>query len=80
MNLSVFALLLGARSFTDEFRHGTVVWKVLATNERWKVVVDKAAVAAGCAGAMAASAQALGHAVALTMGLGAGRQPERRCP
>jgi ABC-2 type transport system permease protein len=53
INLGLFALVLGARSFTDEFRHGTLAWTLLSVNQRGLVVASKAAVAAGAAAAMA---------------------------
>lgn len=67
VNLSLFALLVGIRSFTDEFRHGTITWKVLVRTERWKMVASKALVAALVAGVMAATAQLLAAAVAMPM-------------
>ena len=50
VNLSVFALLVGVRSSTDEFRDGTIEWALLAVRHRWALVGAKAVVA-GVAGA-----------------------------
>jgi len=67
MNIGLFALILGIRSFTDEFRHGTIGWTLLLVNERWRLVVAKAAMAAMAAGITALAAQAV--MVALASGL-----------
>lgn len=45
--LAVFALVMGVRSFTDEFRHGTIVSTVLAIRSRTELLVAKAIVAVG---------------------------------
>jgi ABC-2 type transport system permease protein len=57
VNIGLFALILGIRSFTDEFRHGTVAWTLLSVKERWKVVVAKAATSAMAAAVIALAAQ-----------------------
>jgi ABC-type transport system involved in multi-copper enzyme maturation permease subunit len=50
--IPVFVLILGIRSFTDEFRHGSVVPTFLATPDRRRVLAAKAVViAAASAGA-----------------------------
>ena len=60
----LFALLLGLRSYTDEFRHGSIVPTLLANPRRGRVLEAKL-VATAIAGAVFASA-----AVALSIGLG----------
>ena len=47
--IPVLVLILGIRSFTDEFRHGSVVPTFLATPERRRVLVAKFVVIAGTA-------------------------------
>lgn len=46
INAGLFGLVLGIRSFTDEFRHGTVVPTVLASGKPVRVAFAKGAVAA----------------------------------
>jgi ABC-2 type transport system permease protein len=41
INVSLFAVVLGVRSFTDEFRHGTVVPTMLASPRRFRVLFAK---------------------------------------
>lgn len=55
VNIGLFALILGIRSFTDEFRYGTIAWTLLSVNDRWRVLVAKA-VASAMAGAVIALA------------------------
>lgn len=45
--LVVFALIVGMRSFTDEFRHGTVLTTVLVSSSRTELLVAKAIVTMG---------------------------------
>jgi len=58
--LPVFAAVLGIRSFTDEFRHGSIVPTFLATPERRRVLVAKCVVVAGAAVVFAVAAMATG--------------------
>lgn len=53
INIGLFALILGMRSFTDEFRHGTIAWTLLSVRERWRVVAAKATTSALAAAAIA---------------------------
>ena len=79
INIGLFALILGVRSFTDEFRHGTIAWTLLTVRARERVLAAKAATAALAAAAMAIAAQVVMVAVAVafaqvkgaTLGLGA---------
>jgi ABC-2 type transport system permease protein len=61
--LPVFAAVLGIRSFTDEFRHGSIVPTFLATPERRRVLVAKCLVTAGVAAIYALAAMATGVGV-----------------
>jgi ABC-2 type transport system permease protein len=58
--LPVFAAVLGIRSFTDEFRHGTIVPTFLATPERRRVLAAKCIVVGTVAGIFAVAAMATG--------------------
>lgn len=46
INLGVFALILGVRGFTDEYRHGTIVSTFLASTDRIRVLGAKIIVSA----------------------------------
>ncbi len=59
VNIGLFALILGIRSFTDEFRHGTIAWTLLSVKDRWRVVLAKAATSAIAAAVIALAAQAV---------------------
>jgi ABC-2 type transport system permease protein len=59
INLGLFALILGMRAFTDEFRHGTIASTLLVTDRRGRVVAAKAVAAAAGAAVMATVAQAV---------------------
>lgn len=72
INLGLFAVILGIRSFTDEFRHGTIAWTLLAVEARWRVIAAKAAVSAAAAAAMVAIAQIAIVAVASAVAAGKG--------
>lgn len=72
VNLSLFALLVGVRSATDEFGHGTINWTLLSVHRRWRVVTAKAVTAAVYGALVAAVAQAAGIAVALAISSGQG--------
>jgi ABC-2 type transport system permease protein len=60
--VTIFAVVAGVRSFTDEFRFGTIVPTLLATPARHRVLAGKlvALAVVGCVFAMAAGAVALG--------------------
>jgi ABC-type transport system involved in multi-copper enzyme maturation permease subunit len=64
--LTVILLILGIRSFTDEFRNGSIVPTVLSTPDRWKVVTAKLIVV----GATAAAISLVAEAVAIGVGWG----------
>ena len=70
VNLAVFAVIVGIRAATDEFRHGTVVSSVLSNQGRARLLAAKVTVAAAAAAVLAVLAQAamLGLAVLLTGG------------
>lgn len=53
ISLGVFALTLGMRSFTDEFRHGTVISTFLAQSSRSRVLIAKALISMFFAASMA---------------------------
>jgi ABC-2 type transport system permease protein len=60
----LFVLIVGIRSFTDEFRHGTIVPTLLANPDRARVLLAKVIVAAAIALVFAAGA----YSVALAIG------------
>lgn len=68
ISLGVFALILGVRSFTDEFRHGTIVSTVLSHPSRRRVFTAKSLVAvlASVVMTIASLAVMVGLAVALS--------------
>lgn len=68
VNLGVFAVILGVRASTDEFRFGTIVGSVLADGHRGRLLAAKAAVAGIGAAVLAAVATTamVGLALALT--------------
>jgi ABC-2 type transport system permease protein len=63
----LFALLLGIRSFTDEFRHGSIVPTLLADPNRGHVLGAK--LAATAVGGAAFAAVAIGTAIAVAIPL-----------
>ena len=63
--IPVFVLILGIRSFTDEFRHGSVVPTFLATPERRRVLVAKFVVIAGTAAAFTIASLSFGTGLAM---------------
>jgi ABC-type transport system involved in multi-copper enzyme maturation permease subunit len=67
VNLPVFAVVLGIRSITDEFRYGTVVVTVLGQQRRGRLLVAKAAVAAVAAAVVSAASVALMTGLALLL-------------
>lgn len=71
--MAAFVFVLGARSFTDEFRFGTITPTLLVTPRRGKVVAAKMVVAAvaGLVFALVAEAVVLGAATLLIGAKGA---------
>ena len=67
INIGLFALILGMRSFTDEFRHGTIAWTLLSVRERWRVVAAKMTTSALAAAAIAIVALAVMVALAAVL-------------
>ena len=63
--IPVFVLILGIRSFTDEFRHGSVVPTFLATPERRRVLVAKFVVIAGTASVFTIASLSFGTGLAM---------------
>ncbi len=57
INLAMFALVLGIRTFTDEFRHGSIVLTLLVAPDRRRVVAAKVATSAAAGAALALVAQ-----------------------
>jgi ABC-2 type transport system permease protein len=68
INVGLFAMILGIRSFTDEFRHSTMAWTMLSVRDRWRTVASKSAISALVAALIAsvavATMMAVGAAVA----------------
>jgi hypothetical protein len=60
-----FVLIMGLRSFTDEFRHGSIVPTLLASPDRRRVLAAKLAVTAGAAVVFALMSAALAFAIGL---------------
>jgi ABC-type transport system involved in multi-copper enzyme maturation permease subunit len=65
--IPLFAAVLGIRSFTDEYRYGSIVPTFLATPDRRRVLVAKTVTAAVTAAAFAAVTMGVGIAVALAL-------------
>ena len=65
INLALFALVLGIRTFTDEFRHGSIVPSLLVTPDRRRVVAAKVITSAAAGAGLAAVA----HLVMLGLAL-----------
>jgi ABC-2 type transport system permease protein len=80
INIGLFALILGVRSFTDEFRHGTIAWTILSVHDRRRIVASKSAVSALVAAGMAllalAAMVAIAASVANTKGASVGLATE----
>ena len=72
INLSLFAVVLGIRGFTDEFRHGSIVPTLLVAPSRVQLVAAKTVVFAAAAAVLAAVAQAVMLAVAVPLLQGSG--------
>lgn len=65
VNLSLFAVLVGVRSITDEYRYRTISWTLLARQDRARALAAKAFVA-GCYGmVIGLTAQSIGISAAL---------------
>jgi ABC-2 type transport system permease protein len=64
-SLTIFALVLGLRSFTDEFRHGSIVPTLLADPNRRRVLAGKLVVMVGMGIVFAVAAGATGIAITL---------------
>ncbi len=62
----VFVMILGLRSFTDEFRHGSIVPTLLADPQRRRVLAAKLVVAAGAATVFAIAAASLSLVIGAT--------------
>ncbi|HVF73400.1 MAG TPA: hypothetical protein VM938_00015 [Acidimicrobiales bacterium] len=67
INLALFALVLGIRSVTDEFRHGSIVPTLLVAPKRSRVVVAKVAMSGAAGAAMSAVAQTAMLALAVPL-------------
>jgi ABC-2 type transport system permease protein len=63
----LFVLVLGARAFTDEFRHGTIVPTLLANPDRRRVLVAKLVTMATWSVVFSAAAYALALGIGLPM-------------
>ncbi len=72
VNISLFALLVGVRSATDEFRFGTITWTFVAVKRRSWWFAVKAAVAAAYAAMITATAAVIGVVAALAVSSGKG--------
>ena len=59
INLGLFAVIIGIRAITDEFRHGTVVPSVLTGGNRGRFLMAKAGVAASAAAVVTTLAQGM---------------------
>lgn len=67
VNLAMFAMVLGIRAFTDEFRHGTIVPTLVVVPDRRKVVVAKMATSAAAGAGLTAVAQVVMVALGLLL-------------
>ncbi len=65
--LSLFALVLGVRAFTDEFRHGSIVPTLLVAPKRTRLLAAKALTYAGAGAVLTVVAQAAMVAVATVL-------------
>jgi len=63
----LFILVLGARAFTDEFRHGTIVPTLLANPDRRRVLVAKVVTMATWSVVFSAAAYALALGIGLPL-------------
>ncbi|HVE46849.1 MAG TPA: ABC transporter permease [Acidimicrobiales bacterium] len=67
INVAMFAIVLGLRTFTDEFRYGSIVPTLLVAPDRRKVVAAKVATSAAAGAALAAVAYVVMLALALAL-------------
>jgi ABC-2 type transport system permease protein len=67
INLAMFALVLGIRTFTDEFRHGSIVPTLVVTPDRRRVVAAKVITSAAAGAALAAVAHVVMFGLALLL-------------
>ena len=67
INVGLFSLIIGMRTVTDEYRHGTIIHAFLADPKRRKTIAAKAAAAATAAIALASIALAVVLVVALPL-------------
>ncbi|HEX2089926.1 MAG TPA: hypothetical protein VHI54_08395, partial [Actinomycetota bacterium] len=67
LNLAMFALVAGIRSFTDEFRHGTIVPTFLVAPGRGRVLLAKSGAAAVNGAVLVIAAQAVMLAVSIPL-------------
>lgn len=67
INVGLFSLIIGMRTVTDEYRHGTILHAFLSDPKRLKTLVAKAAAAAVAAFALAAVALTATVLVALPL-------------
>ncbi len=67
INLAMFAMVLGIRTFTDEFRHGSIVPTLLVAPDRRKVVAAKVATSATAGAGLATVAHVVMLALALLL-------------
>lgn len=67
INIGLFALILGIRAYTEEYRHGTIVHTLFADPHRRRNALAKAVVSASAAVLMAAVAMAAMIGVVLAM-------------
>lgn len=67
MNIGLFALVLGIRSYTEEYRHRTIVHTLFADPHRRRSAVAKGIVSALAAALLAALATAVMSAAALAL-------------
>lgn len=74
VNIGLFALILGIRAYTEEYRHRTIVHTFYADPPRRRSAAAKAAVSAGAAAVLAAVAAAVMSGIALLMASAKGGQ------
>ena len=67
INLALFALVMGIRAFTDDFRHGSIVPTLLAEPARGRVLLAKVGTYAAAGAFLAVVAQAAMVGVAMVL-------------